>query len=207
MSRGGSILVSAEAFKIPELHDATFLESIPRKAPPPEEPSPSKIDYGELKRKILQISGLEPQPRGYAFEKVLTALFLSCGLAPRGGFRNCGEQIDGSFELNGHQYLLEAKWKQSQTGQAELLAFQGKVEGKADWTRGLFVSYSGFTPDGLIAFSKGRPTRIICVDGLDLWQAIEHQLNFSEVLSRKTRRASESNEAFVSVRDLFPEVQ
>jgi uncharacterized protein YjbI with pentapeptide repeats len=30
---------------------------------------------------------------------------------PRGSFRLIGEQIDGSFHLEGETYLLEAKWQ------------------------------------------------------------------------------------------------
>jgi len=37
-------------------------------------------------------------------------MFQSFGLAPRVDFRLVGEQIDGSFKLNGQTYLVEAKW-------------------------------------------------------------------------------------------------
>ncbi|ATB43861.1 hypothetical protein CYFUS_009342 [Cystobacter fuscus] len=63
-------------------------------------------------------------------------------------------------------YLLEAKWHGTPIGNAELHAFHGKVEQKAAWTRGLFISQSGFTEDGLYAFGRGK--RVICMDGLDL---------------------------------------
>lgn len=141
--------------------------------------------------------------RGYAFEHVLADLFASCGLSPRESFRNRGEQIDGSFEFQGQTYLLEAKWHAAKIGQGDLLAFQGKVEGKAAWSRGLFVSYSGFSDDGLAAFATGRRTSIVCMDGLDLWETIDRRLDFREVLSRKARAAAETNRALVPVRDLF----
>ena len=71
------------------------------------------------------------------------------------------------------------------------------------WSRGLYISYSGFSEDGLIAFGRGDATRIICLDGLDLWQIIDKKLDLSEVLSLKTRRAAETGRAFSAVRDLF----
>ena len=86
---------------------------------------------------------------------------------------------------------------------ADLLTFSGKVEGKAQWSRGLFVSYSGFTADGLAAFAQGRRTNIIAMDGLDLWHVVSGNLDLVEVLDRKARRAAETNQAFVPVRDLF----
>ena len=69
--------------------------------------------------------------------------------------------------------------------------------------RGLFVSYSGFSQDGLHAFTRGRPTSIVCMDGLDLTQILSGSLSLLEVIQRKKRRAVETGHAFVPVRDLF----
>jgi hypothetical protein len=72
---------------------------------------------------------------------------------------------------------------------------------KADWSRGLFVSYSGFSPDGLTAF--GRSKKIICIDGFDLSEALTRELPLNVVLERKVRHAAETGQAFARVRDLF----
>lgn len=193
-------------FKIPQLHDPAFLKTLHRVKQPETPQQRPGVNFEDLRSELMRITELEPQSRGFAFEKVLNGLFFSSGLAPKSGFRNTGEQIDGSFEHDGQPYLLEAKWLGGRVGVGDLLTFQGKVEGKAAWTRGLFVSYSSFSADGLEAFRTGRSTRIICVDGYDLWQIVERRLNFGDVLARKARRAAENNFAFVSVRDLFPEV-
>ena len=66
-------------------------------------------------------------------------MFAAFDLAPRGSFRIVGEQIDGSFRLHAETYLVEAKWHGPQIGFADLMAFSGKVAGKAAWARGLFV--------------------------------------------------------------------
>jgi len=66
-----------------------------------------------------------------------------------------GEQIDGSIEFEGNIYLIEAKWQNALVGNADLLVLHGKVGGKATWSRGIFISYSGFTKEGLEAFLKG----------------------------------------------------
>jgi len=154
-----------------------------------------------LKMKLVEVSQLEPQERGYAYERFLRELFDANGLSPRASFRLVGEQIDGSFELSRETYLLEAKWRAPQTGSADLWAFNGKVEEKAAWSRGLFVSDSGFTPDGLKAFGRGK--RVVCMDGLDLFEMLDRNISLSEVMSRKVRRAAESGEPFVRVRELF----
>jgi hypothetical protein len=127
-------------------------------------------------------------------------------LDPRRSFRLIGEQIDGSFQLRQEIYLLEAKWQDPRTAQADLLTFAGKVEGKAQWSRGLFLSYSGFSEDGLQAFARGRRTSIICMDGLDLTHVLSGRLDLVEVIERKKRRAAETGSAFVPVRELFASV-
>lgn len=122
-------------------------------------------------------------------------------MAARASFRLVGEQIDGSFELAGDTYLLEAKWQGPPIGVADLRSFNGKVEDKAAWSRGLFVSQSGFSTDGLLAF--GRAKNLVCMDGLDMYEMLDRPLSFADVLARKVRRAAESGEPFVRIRDLY----
>lgn len=155
-----------------------------------------------LQTDLFHLTELEPQPRGYAFERFLTQLFDTFGLQAREAFRLQGEQIDGSFVLANEIYLLEAKWQNSLTGASDLHGFHGKVEQKAAWARGLFVSYTGFSEDGLLAF--GRAKRIICMDGYDLSEILRRQLPLNNVLELKVRRAAETGVAFIRVRDLFP---
>ena len=155
-----------------------------------------------LKAELMRVSGLAPQERGYAFERFLTQLFNAFGLRGREGFRLRGEQIDGSFELEGETYLVEAKWHAAPMGAADLHVFHGKLEQKAAWARGIFISNSGFTEDGLYAF--GWAKRVVCMDGLDLYEALERALPLHHVIASKVRRAAETGEAFVQVRELFP---
>lgn len=154
-----------------------------------------------LFKKLIDLSGLSPHPRGYAFEKFLKELFDANGMAGRASFRVIGEQIDGSFELMGETYLLEAKWINKPVDAADLRSFNAKVEDKASWSRGLFVSYSGFSEDGLVAFGKGKS--VVCMDGLDLSEMLQNCLPLKDVLSKKVRRAAESGQPFVCLRDLL----
>jgi restriction endonuclease Mrr len=98
---------------------------------------------------------------------------------------------------------VEAKWQGEQIGNRELQAFAGSVRTKSSWSRGLYVSYSGFTEDGLTAFGRGDATRIICMDGYELWQVVTHRMDLAEVLSLKTRRAAETGRAHFPVRELY----
>ena len=173
--------------------------------PCPAKPATGAVDnakLGKLKDELLGLHQLAAQARGYAFEGFLKELFDAFGLAARQAFRLRGEQIDGSFQLGHETYLLEAKWQNAQTGVADLHAFHGKLEQKASWTRGLFVSNSGFTDDGLAAFGRGK--RLVCVDGLDLYDIMHRGIALGEALERKIRRAAETGHPFARIRDLYP---
>jgi Restriction endonuclease len=135
-----------------------------------------KLD--QIKNDLVALASYAPHPRGYAFEKFLKELFDAYGLEPKAPYRLNGEQIDGSFQLGNETYLLEAKWQNPRIGNAELGAFHSKLDQKAVWARGLFISNSGFTDEGLHAFGRGR--RIVCMDGFDLHETLEPDLKVVE---------------------------
>ena len=166
------------------------------------QPAIDGVKLAGLRDDLTQIASLAPQERGYAFERFLKELFDAHHMEAREPFRLRGEQIDGSFLLAKETYLLEAKWQGAATAAADLHGFHGKIEQKAAWARGLFISYSGFTEDGLHAFGKGK--RVVCMDGLDLYEVLNRGLSLSEVLELKVRRAAETGMPFIRVRDLFP---
>lgn len=201
-------IVLRVGYKIPELHDSEFLMQLPRRGRAKEAvaDAPDPRAFADLKERLIALQPLEPVKRGFAFEQLLSQLFDLYGLAPRGSFRNTGEQIDGSFNLDREIYLLEARWRNEMAANSDLLTFSGKVAGKAEWARGLFVSYSGFSQDGLLGFGQGRRTNIIGLDGLDLYHVFSGTLDLREVLRRKMRRAAETNRVHVPVRDLFTHV-
>ena len=146
----------------------------------------------ELQTELLGISNLQPQPRGFAFEKFLKTFFTLHGLEARDAFRLSGEQIDGSFQLGNETYLLEAKWQGTPVGVGDLHTFHGKIEQKAAWARGLFVSNSGFSEEGLCAFGRGK--RVICMDGLDIYEILHRELPLNVVLERRIPRAAETGD-------------
>lgn len=154
------------------------------------------IDYTHLISEMDRIKLLPPHPRGYAFELWLNELFKVFKLAPKGSFRNKGEQIDGSFRMDGAYYLMEAKWHSKETPASDLHAFQGKLNGKATWTRGVFISWQGFSNDGLTAFGNGN--RIVCISGKDIHQCLKSKIPFPVLLEAKLRHASETGECYIA---------
>ena len=173
-------------------------------AQPKDEEVQVQIDENLSQRifsQLIELADLAPQNRGFAFERFLKDLFDAYGLSARSSFRLIGEQIDGSFVLNKETYLLEAKWQNAPTGAADLHTFEGKLSQKASWSRGLFLSNSGFSSDGLQAFGKGK--RIVCMDGFDLSEMLRRRLSVVDVLEAKVRRAAETGRPFIPVRELF----
>ena len=51
------------------------------------------------------------------------------------------------------------------------------------------MSDSGFSNDGLVAFGRGK--RVVCMDGLDLFEMLDRRLFLAEVIQKKARRAAE----------------
>jgi len=172
-------------------------------SPPAGQAIPA-YDWGAiapLRDRLLALNSIDPHPRGIAFEHLLKDIFHHFGMAPRGAFSLTGEQIDGSFQHDGHTYLLEAKWHNAPTQAGDLHTFEGKLQQKAAWTRGLFVSHAGFTSGAFDAF--GRSKRLLCMNGLDFYELLDRRLPLGEVISRKARRAAETGQVFVPVRELF----
>lgn len=160
-------------------------------------------DWTGLHARLIAVRDLPPQGRGYAFEGYLKELFDGFGLAAREPFSLRGEQIDGSFHLAGETYLLEAKWLNRKVNIAELHGFHGKIEQKAAWARGLFVSFGGFTLQGLDAFGKGK--RLVCMEGREIKVALEREIGIDALIAMKARRAAETGAVFTPLEVLFPE--
>ncbi len=93
------------------------------------------------------------QRRGKALEIGLNSLFAAYGINVREAFSvkgQCGEgvveQIDGLVEVDGHLYLVELKWWNTPLGTAEVSPHLVRLFGRGGQARGVFISYSDYTP-------------------------------------------------------------
>ncbi|MDR0307200.1 MAG: restriction endonuclease [Chitinispirillales bacterium] len=197
-------LILILGFKIPELWDNSFLNSLVKdKDIEPKNDKNKQIDYDVLLNEFLLIQNLDPNVRGFAFERFLNKLFCEFELTPRPSFRLSGEQIDGSLELDSEYYLIEAKWKKQPLGNSDMLTFNGKIMGKSSWTRGIIISYSGFSKEGLEAFGRGRATNLITLDGQDIYALLHKKISLVDGLKKKIRWAAETGEVAKSIFELF----
>lgn len=155
------------------------------------------IDYQKqlekLKGYFSDLVKQAPQQRGYAFEQFLTDLFAFFDLAPRGAFKIKGEQIDGAFTHEGTDYLLEAKWREEQSSNADLFAFAGKIDGKLKNTLGVFISMSGFSQEALSSNAHINKSMIL-LDGMDIMMVLENRISLPDMIHLKRRHASETGE-------------
>ncbi|WP_158644082.1 restriction endonuclease [Pseudobacter ginsenosidimutans] len=198
------IPATAVAPAVPDASPIAAVDIEPETEPVVEEKEiePTTVSYSLLDE-FKQLAKMGAHQRGYAFQHFLIRLFNESGLDAHSAFRVTGEEIDGSFELDGNVYLLEAKWQQESCSGSPLRDFNGKVEGKASWARGIIVCYSGFSEEAVKGFVTGKRLSIIGMDGKDLLLILENKISLKEAIKKKVRLAGERNSFFVPIEDII----
>jgi hypothetical protein len=189
-------ILEALGVRVPELIATGFVSALPR-TPRASNQQPvlllNPVRLSALHERFLQIeSNPDPQGRGYELQDVLFGLFELFGLRPRPPFRVSGEEIDGSFELAGETYLLEARWRKKESTKADLIAFQEKVVSKSGFSRGLFVSMGPFTAGALGEFSIGRVPRIVIASKKETEAVLRGTVRLDSLIASKVRLLSET---------------
>jgi hypothetical protein len=146
----------------------------------------------QLKEEFLQLAAENDRNKvGLALEKLLNRLFEAFELQPRQPFRVVGEQIDGSFALDGHIYLMESKWEEQPLPEADLLVFRGKIEGKSTFTRGVFIALNDISPQARDAITRGKAPSFFVVNGHDLMMVLSEAISLTDFLRRRVRLLAE----------------
>lgn len=129
------------------------------------------IRLEELNSRFISLASTKevtPQQRGFKLEDILFDLLQFSEFEYTPPYRTPGkEQIDGHFRYEKFDYLVEAKWEKDLTKQPDLSVFDGKIRGKAQSTRGFFLSATGFDEAAIRKFSGDAP-RIVLMTGEDL---------------------------------------
>jgi hypothetical protein len=197
-------IVARLSFKIPELWDRAFLESLPVPEPVPQaEPEPTPPTSRPDPRSAMpalydRFMALHSEPdrakAGREYEPLLDDLFTARDLAPSSSYRVIGEEIDNSFVLDSDTYLFEAKWIAVKTEASALYVFRQKVSSKSAYTRGLFVAVEGFTPGSVTALGAGQEHRIILLDGAHLVRVLAGAVALPELLRLAARHLEQFGE-------------
>ncbi len=212
-------LIYEVGFKFPELWDKTFRDSLKQStaervqehleqavAEQQEISSQEKRsqELRSLKEEFLLLCADNDRNRaGLALEKLLNRLFMIYELNPRPAFRVLGEQIDGSFLLEGEVYLVEAKWEKDALPEAPLLVFRGKIEGKSTFTRGVFIALNDVSPNARQAITQGKSPSFFVMNGYDLMMVLSESISLPEFLKRRIRLLGEEGLVCIA----FPEMQ
>jgi hypothetical protein len=156
-----------------------------------------------LKEEFFQLAAEKDRNKaGLAFEGFLNRLFEIFQLRPRQPYRIVGEQIDGAFELDGHIYLVEAKWENHPLPEADLLVFRGKIEGKSTFTRGVFVALNGISTQARFAITQGKAPSFFVIDGHDIMMILSEAISLPDLLRRRVRLLAEEGRVCVAFSEL-----
>ncbi len=146
----------------------------------------------QLRQAFLNLAvEIDRNKAGLALEQLLNCLFEAFNLRPRQPFRVVGEQIDGSFELDGEIYLLESKWEKNALAESPLLVFRGKIEGKSTFTRGVFIALNDITASARDAITRGKAPSFFVMNGHDLLMILSEAIGLTDFLRRRVRLLAE----------------
>jgi hypothetical protein len=158
---------------------------------------------GQLREEFFRLSlESDRNKAGLALEQLLNRLFEIFQLRPRQPFRVVGEQIDGSFQLDGEIYLLESKWEKNALPEADLLVFRGKIEGKSTFTRGVFIALNDVTEPARDGITRGKSPSFFVMNGHDLMMVLSEQISLIDFLRKRVRLLAEEGRVCVPFSEL-----
>jgi restriction system protein len=162
--------------------------------------------WEELRRRFYALFALEGQGqrRGYEFQKWLNDLFAFEGISIREAFTvGTAEQIDGAIALDGHVYLVEARWWSEALGHKDVSDLYVKVSGRPIKTRGLFISGSGFTDECIKVCTQTRMSEVVLMTAEDIVHAFEKSVPVSTIIRKKVECAATEGRIYVSAREII----
>jgi hypothetical protein len=170
--------------------------TVARDNPPQHQNQASQQQFSQalaqLKEEFCRLTAASDRNKaGLALEGLLNRLFALFGLQPRQPFRIVGEQIDGSFVLDGHVYLLESKWERDPLPESDLLVFRGKIEAKSTFTRGVLIALNDVSTQARYAITQGKAPSFFVMNGHDLMMILSEAISLTEFLRRRVRLLAE----------------
>ena len=90
---------------------------------------------------------------------------------------------------------MELKFRTSQADSTDIDSLKAKVESKADNTMGIFMSASSYSSVA-ISEASGKRTTLLLLDVSHLYLFFGGTMNFSDIIARIRRHASQTGEAY-----------
>lgn len=159
-------------------------------------------DVEALKMRFLTMRAEQDvHKRGYEFEALLADLFLLFDMEPRMAYNLELEQIDGSFNFDTDDYIVEARWRKDPSDRGDADIFTAKVDRKCKNALGLFISVNGFKSTFLDQYAES--TSFITLDGSDLYLVLDNRLRLDDAIRAKRRHANETGSCHLAASALL----
>lgn len=204
--------ISGAQYEVCRLIVARLLGQGPAKAQPPSPPRSEQSaqqrrrsqELAQLKEEFFQLAADSDRSRaGLSLERLLNRLFELFELQPRQPFRVIGEQIDGSFQLDGDIYLMESKWEKNPLPEADLLVFRGKIEGKSTFTRGVLIALNDVSAQAREAITRGKAPSFFVMNGHDLTMVLSEAIELTDFLRKRVRLLAEEGRMCVHISEVL----
>lgn len=146
----------------------------------------------------------DPQERGTRFQNLMNRIFDHFAEESRGPFSRTGEQIEGLFYFDGHQYCVKACWKAETANAADVTALRDRAKGVPGGdTKALFISLDGFDPDCIESLRAEPDEGLILMDGYDLRCVLDCQIAFEVLLAEKQLALIRDRKPFAGAHDII----
>ena len=166
-----------------------------------EEAAQAQTTLQQLTERLGDLSKeLGTQRAGYDFQDWFYDLTDFSEVQNKRPFVSKGRQIDGSVTVSGTTYLVELKFTTDQADCSDIDSFYKKVTTKADNTRGIMLSISGYSSIAILEASSTR-TPLLLLDHGHIYMILTGVMTLAEVINRVRRHASQTGEAYLSVED------
>ncbi len=84
-----------------------------------------------------------------------------------------------------------------------MVTFNEKVCSKSNFTRGLFISYSGYTDEAIQTFANGRKVSIVLMTVEELAVLLQRKISFAEVFKKKVRILAEEGVFYRNILEIM----
>lgn len=156
------------------------------------------INHNKLMSLLLAIdsSNQTKQQKGYAFEKFLYELLNAYSLDPRHSYRTEYDQVDGSFTLNDHTVILEAKYRGTEPSKDDLILFSNKLNRRSNTVRGLFICLCKISEKTINYFIGQQNKNFVVMTVEEVFLLCQNKYDFTQLLNSKFRHLDETGEIF-----------
>ena len=147
---------------------------------------------------------MTPQVRGTRFNELIADVLRVWGIRARTSTVAPGAgEIDVSFTLGGHHFIVEAKWEQSRTDAGPIGKLILRLGQRLQGTIGVFISMAGYTSDAITSLTTSGERSMFLLDRSHVEAMVTGLVSPEELFSLALERAAFTGERHVPLLDLL----